>query len=371
MRRKQTISVIHSWIRDYLSAPERVGEMATRLSVGEDFLLSFFLNHDDSAVQQKADVFFQEHDFSLLSLASFSDLKRLFQLLEPEMIQYDSIAVIQQLKPRMFAQSLSSFQTAKDQLNALWYLRNLVKYVYNKDSFLKTKMILNQYPPIPSSYETLTVYQFLGSYNPYHMAHRAMVQQVLQNARSPLAHGCIAVMALNKSKPEIEENYLNRFSDTYIKLYNSNLIDPKHATLIDLPSGRGKSTDTLFHAHLISLVCHNPQVRIVIGSDKFIADIKRSLDLEKGQHEIGLKKFSLPHFRFFILVRKGDVVKEVRNLALMANQKYASKFKVLKQQTYEGESISSSKIKLYAASPDYTINQRARFMENGDITHEL
>lgn len=358
-----SIDMIQRWLEDYFANnKDKIKPSETEL-----FLHSLLMRDNLSIDNLFIIDFFRQGDFSLISLLPCQGIVHFFRNDNFCNIKFNlSNQSLTRIKSDLFNSTFSYLMGSTNE-NLDWrYIRRLIKFIYDEKSFARVKDFIANTHFASSKGNLLVLYQFLGSYDPYHLGHRMMVQQTLQTLNNECNHACVSLMKSNNNKPSIKSNYEYRYTEAYYKFHSSILIDSFFATLINLPSGHGMSTNTLFHAHLIAYVAGSNKVNIVIGSDKFMSDFNKSEKLRKNGSAAGLQKFCFAYFVFYIIIRKEDFAVDIEKNVQMANENYLAKFVVIGRQCYSGEPISSSKIKSFYNSSNGNLIEKAKHMEYGD-----
>lgn len=113
--------------------------------------------------------------------------------------------------------------------------------------------------------------QFIGSFNPQHVGHRATIRSTLDVA-GERSSGMVQVVENHPVKKDSLPPYRDRFTDGERRLYASTLLDPTRVTQLDVPLGLGLAKQGVAQIALLAEVAGDNQLRWLVGSDKFITD---------------------------------------------------------------------------------------------------
>jgi hypothetical protein len=113
--------------------------------------------------------------------------------------------------------------------------------------------------------------QFIGSFNPQHVGHRATIRSTLDVA-GERSSGMAQVVENHPIKKDSLPPYRGRFTDGERKLYASTLLDPTRVTQLDVPLGLGLAKQGVAQIALLAEVTGDSKLRWLMGSDKFMTD---------------------------------------------------------------------------------------------------
>ncbi|HLZ14971.1 MAG TPA: hypothetical protein VKQ34_03180 [Candidatus Saccharimonadales bacterium] len=114
--------------------------------------------------------------------------------------------------------------------------------------------------------------QYIGSFNPMHIGHRATIARTLE-AAGPNSSVLVQAVAAHPKKTDLPP-YSDRFLPGERKLLHSAIVDPTRATFIDVPLSLGLAKVGTEQIRLIADVTGDDKMRWQLGSDKFITDVR-------------------------------------------------------------------------------------------------
>jgi hypothetical protein len=219
---------------------------------------------------------------------------------------------------------------------------------------------------LPAGAPVTPLYQFLGSHNPYHAGHRAMLRSLAATIHSG-ATLAVTTMGVNQVKGLTMDDYRARHGCVVRGLRQMPTLATCVVTAVDLPSGIGLSRDTLAHSLLLAAIAGDDTVRVVMGSDKFVAD---AAILARGAGEPRvprlLTKYDDPGRHYTVVVRTDEDEETVTRLADRHRHRYASRIDVI-VSIADRLGLSSSRIRALRASLDLHDAALADQLQYGDV----
>lgn len=172
--------------------------------------------------------------------------------------------------------------------------------------------------------------QFIGSFNPQHIGHRFSISRTL-NALGEHASGTVQVVANHPIKKDSLPPYSQRFRQGQERIYDSSLLDPTRVTLLDVPLGLGLAKQGDAQIALIAAVTGDSRKRWLVGSDKFMTDVKNVRD-GKALDKAGVR-FS--NVQLFVARRSTEGILEVEEGAEYVREEFGAEIIILPEITDE------------------------------------
>lgn len=115
--------------------------------------------------------------------------------------------------------------------------------------------------------------QLLGSFNPQHIGHRTTMMSAL---RAEPGNTQLVAQVVDKHpiKGDSLPPYRGRYFAGEEKLVRSTIIDPTRVTQVHVPAGVGYAMHGSSQIELLTDVSGDDQMRWLVGSDKFMSDVK-------------------------------------------------------------------------------------------------
>jgi hypothetical protein len=142
--------------------------------------------------------------------------------------------------------------------------------------------------------------QYIGSFNPQHIGHRATMRSALL-AAGEQASGIVQVVQNHPIKKDALPPYEGRYAAGEERLYSSRLIDPTRVTQVDVPLGVGLAKVGAAQIELLADVAGDEEMRWLVGSDKFMTDYENVRD-GKALDKAGAR-FEHPRTRLYVARR--------------------------------------------------------------------
>jgi hypothetical protein len=202
--------------------------------------------------------------------------------------------------------------------------------------------------------------QFIGSFNPQHVGHRAAIARTLDVA-GPRASSIVQVVADHPIKKDSLPPYKERFAAGEEKLYASMAIDPTRVTQLDVPLSLGLAKVGAEQIKLLAAVTGDPQPRWMVGSDKFMTDAK-NVRAGKQLDKAGIR-FSDVHL--YVLRRASEQQGEIDEAADYVREAYGAQVTVVPEVDDPFLiGASATKVRALRAEGNHTA---ADAMEYGDL----
>lgn len=131
--------------------------------------------------------------------------------------------------------------------------------------------------------------QLIGSFNPQHIGHRATMRAAL-TAAGERASVTAQLVADHPVKKDSLPPYDGRYRGAEYFTYRSTQVDPTRVTILDVPVGPELAKNGAAQIELLADVTGDPEMRWLMGSDKFMSDVRTA---REGQ----LEKRAITRFR--------------------------------------------------------------------------
>jgi hypothetical protein len=222
---------------------------------------------------------------------------------------------------------------------------------------------------VPTAPGPSPLFQSLGSHNPYHVGHRVMIRTLCNDVGTGLGWISVSTMGRNRLKNLDLGSYAARHAAVINGLATAPSTRRSPVSAVDIPTGVGACHDTLWQSHLLATLAGDEKIRVVMGSDKFAADMAQLAAPTVDQAALARlrRKYDDPARSFLVVVRAEDDPDAIRALAARHQAGLAGSIRVLPKVHYWPAPASSTRIRQLRQSARPADSRLAERFEHGDV----
>jgi hypothetical protein len=207
---------------------------------------------------------------------------------------------------------------------------------------LVAAFILDNKEAIETWHSARAYIQYLGTFDPQHIGHRIAVQSALAT-EGDKASATLHVMGQHPRKKNFSVSYEDRFKQSEERFYESELLDNRLITQVDVPGGMGLAAAYPGQMELLASLSGDTEYRWLTGSDKLLLDadtIKQGRPAEKA-----IARFSDPKMHAYVVHRQSDDKQALENNMDFITDRFGTKITLVNELPYDCAPASSSRVK--------------------------